>query len=261
MSLIPVLLAHAASVTAGALLGIAAAVVPARRAVRSAQLIAHLDDVTGLPNRRALFAHLAAARRHGEPVAIAMFDLDGFKQVNDAHGHAAGDDLLKVAAARLDDEPEPVRFVARLQGDEFVLVIDLSHATDIATALTAATRAWRNLTDKPAPVAGQQVWLAASVGVAVPRTGVTARELLHHADLALYAAKDAGGDRVVSHDPAQDEPLQHRPTDRARDRHRIAEPDEDHTGRHTARPTGQPTTGDRDWSPERADRTDPAEGR
>jgi len=188
----------------------------ARRALRAAHHDATHDDVTGLPNRRALLAHLAAARRDGEAVAVAMIDLDHFKTVNDTLGHDAGDQLLGEVADRLTERPAPVRFVARLQGDEFVLVIDDDGDTD--ATFTAAVDAWRAIAGTPAHLGAAFVSLSASVGVATPRLGVTARQLLHDADLAMYEAKRAGVG-VVRHLPGPDDiPVRHRPSPRHRDR-------------------------------------------
>jgi len=187
-----------------------------RRALRAARHDATHDDVTGLPNRRALLTHLAAARRDGEPVAVTMIDLDHFKTVNDTLGHDAGDHLLAQIADRLAERPAPVRFVARLQGDEFVLVID-DH-DDAAATFSVAVDAWRAIVTDPVHVGAAFVSMSASVGVATARLGVTTRQLLHDADLAMYEAKRAGGG-VLRYLPGPDEtPVRHRPNPRHRDR-------------------------------------------
>jgi len=120
-------------------------------------------------------------------------------------------------AARLAALPVPTRLAARLSGDEFALLID-DHTGD---ALVAAHQAWRAIADTPARLPdGKPVTLTASVGVAVCRVGVDPRLLLHHADLAMYAAKrDQGGVRLFTPEPhAGPEHLAARPGVRPRDR-------------------------------------------
>src|SRR5689334_4857032 len=120
-----------AGFAAGALAGVAItnAVIGARlsrsrRALSTAQHALAHDPLTCLPNRRAFLNHLDAALDSGTAVAVAMLDLDRFKTVNDQLGHRAGDELLRQVADRLRRLPAAVRLAARLQGDEFVLLID-----------------------------------------------------------------------------------------------------------------------------------------
>jgi len=188
-----------------------------RRALRAARHAAGHDETTGLANRRTLYRHLRTAARRQRRIAVAVLDLDGFKTVNDRHGHHAGDLVLAQVAARLAALPAPTLLAARLSGDEFALLID-DHTGD---ALVAAHQAWRTIADTPFRLPdGKPVGLTASVGVTVCRVGVDPRLLLHHADLAMYAAKrDQGGVRLFTPEPhAGPEHLAARPGVRPRDR-------------------------------------------
>lgn len=152
------------------------------------------DALTGLPNRHALQTALehavARARRTSRTVAVLFVDLDGFKGVNDLHGHAQGDRVLQEMARRLVARTRDMDTVARLGGDEFVVVMeDLDNgrrATTLATKLLAALA-------EPVVIDGQTSELSASIGISVcPDDGVDAAALVRHADAAMYAAKQAG---------------------------------------------------------------------
>ncbi|HMT44644.1 MAG TPA: diguanylate cyclase [Chakrabartia sp.] len=153
--------------------------------------LAHTDALTGLANRRAIMAALDEAeddlRTTGRVFGVALIDLDGFKVINDAHGHHAGDMILQTVAARLMDNQRPGELPGRLGGDEFIILFrDLSGADD------AALRAARYLVGLRGPthLDGQMLPVRASLGHAsAPLHGETARELLIVADRALYAAK------------------------------------------------------------------------
>jgi diguanylate cyclase (GGDEF)-like protein len=233
---IPVLLALAAGLIAGATLNVIALrraqhqSRTARRELRAAHrrerrlhhaldqahTRARSDDLTGLPNRRAFAEHLADIRRHDQPITVAMLDLNDFKTVNDTLGHDAGDELLVGVADRLADLPPPVRLAARLQGDEFVLVID----GDLGDGVRAALGALHAITDTPLAVANTHAVLTASAGVAAAHPDLSDAQLLHNADVAMYDAKRAGGG-VLSHTTASsNSQVQHRPGTRHRDRHR-----------------------------------------
>jgi len=152
---------------------------------------ARTDQLTGLANRRAL---LEMDPEHGPQVwSLALLDLDGFKDVNDTLGHAAGDELLRVVAQRL---PEVVRdgdAVVRLGGDEFAVVMP---GIDLATATAVAGRIVDSI-EQSVDISGTSVSVSASVGVAAaPEHGVTVAELLRAADVAMYASK--GTPRRVS---------------------------------------------------------------
>lgn len=174
------------------------------------------DPLTGLPNRRLLDLELqrslARARRRGERLAVMFIDVDGFKQVNDRAGHAAGDDLLRDIADRLRTALRAGDVVARWGGDEFVAIVESPgcrrHVAGLARSLLAAVRdlepRLRDPREASAPLstAGPGALpLGASIGVAMyPQDGREAEELLRVADAAMYRAKRAGGDALAFHD-------------------------------------------------------------
>ncbi|MBM2614139.1 bifunctional diguanylate cyclase/phosphodiesterase [Actinoplanes sp. LDG1-06] len=152
------------------------------------------DSLTGLANRTLLEQRLNA----GGSFHVAMIDLDDFKVVNDRLGHHVGDLLITATSSRLTEVVGDQGFVARLGGDEFTLVIP--ETADIDELL-------RQLTGKigsPYELAGHTVLTAASVGVTTSRPGDDPAELMRRADVAMYAAKSAGGDRWHWFDPAMD---------------------------------------------------------
>ncbi|HMR32610.1 MAG TPA: EAL domain-containing protein [Geminicoccus sp.] len=183
-----------------------------RRAEERIRHLAHHDGLTGLPNRLLfrdrLGQALAAARRAGEVVAVLGLDLDRFKEINDLHGHAAGDELLVQVSMRLGAELRQGDTLARLGGDEFAVIQPgLSHA-DAAPAL--AQRLIDTIAD-PFRLMGQQVQIGVSIGIAVyPGDGQDAETLLRNADLALYRAKADGRGMLCSFEPEMDARLQAR---------------------------------------------------
>ncbi len=161
--------------------------------------LAFYDALTGLPNR-VLFDDrveqtLIAAKRHGQRFALMFFDLDDFKDVNDRHGHAAGDELLRVVAHRLQAVARESDTVARHGGDEFVALQRFVRSSQDAMRLA---RRINETLRQPVAVDDLILAVSASIGVAIyPDHGTTARELLAHADAALYRAKHGGRDRAV----------------------------------------------------------------
>ena len=158
--------------------------------------LAHTDSLTGLANRVTLRDALADALAQGLTGALLMVDLDHFKAVNDSQGHSAGDELLKAVTHRLRNCVRQGDLVARLGGDEFAVL--LTRAADPDEASTLARRLVDSLA-LPFQVQGRHVRVGASVGITVwhdMKAGVD--ELLVQADLALYAAKGAGRDAVVT---------------------------------------------------------------
>lgn len=171
-------------------------------AVLQEQLLAAArhDALTGLPNRRlfeTLLDHeLAAVARGAQRVAVLFIDINGFKAINDQHGHEAGDDVLRIVAARLKAAVRQQDVVARLGGDEFTILCG-----DISTAAAAVDVATRLLSflETPITVAGQRRVIGASVGVAIaPEDGTTSLVLVRAADGAMYEAKRSGGLRRIA---------------------------------------------------------------
>jgi diguanylate cyclase (GGDEF)-like protein len=160
--------------------------------------VARTDELTGLPNRRAineqLPARLADARENGRPLSVAMIDLDRFKAYNDTHGHPAGDRLLKESAAGWRGQLREHDLLARYGGEEFLLVV---RESDEEGAMRVASAVQTGLRNMPTPIHGLDP-LTASIGIAFfPRHGQTLDEVLGHADRAMYQAKHDGRDRIV----------------------------------------------------------------
>jgi diguanylate cyclase (GGDEF)-like protein len=159
------------------------------------ELQATHDALTGLPNRSLVVDRLeraiAHARRGGTSCAVLFVDLDRFKDINDTFGHAAGDELLEAVAARLSRCVRDEDTVARLSGDEFVLL--LPHLSEPEFALDVARRILDAL-GTPVTVAGERMLVAGSIGVATyPADGTTPDALLESADAAMYRAKETPG--------------------------------------------------------------------
>ena len=160
------------------------------------------DALTGLPNRTLVMDRaeqmLARAERHSAGVAALFVDVDGFKQVNDNLGHAAGDHVLKTVADRLSEVVRDEDTVGRLGGDEFVVLLE---ATTVGASPEMVAERIVELLHQPIRLDdGAKTSVSASIGIALSR-GQTADELLSDADLALYAAKNAGRDRYVIFTP------------------------------------------------------------
>ncbi|MDC7120947.1 EAL domain-containing protein [Cellulomonas fimi] len=166
------------------------------------QLLSHQaqhDPLTGLGNRTRFTERLSAPDRRGTGErAVLMVDLDGFKTVNDDHGHHAGDDLLVQVARRLRRVVGGDDTLARLGGDEFAVVLEDTHESD---ARDVATRVVRAL-GEPFLVDGRTVRITSSVGVRLVDASVEPQATLRDADLALYAAKAAGKNQVRLFDPS-----------------------------------------------------------
>ncbi len=171
--------------------------VSAQRRVQAelARLALH-DPLTGLGNRtlltRAVDGALAALRDGGAPAALILLDLDGFKRINDSLGHAFGDDVLRAVADRLRACLRPHDVIARLGGDEFaVLIPDARIAGDVAQRICVAL-------GEPLHLTRSRTSLSASLGHVQLDPQETASTVLAAADLAMYAAKAAGRNRVLS---------------------------------------------------------------
>jgi diguanylate cyclase (GGDEF)-like protein/PAS domain S-box-containing protein len=162
--------------------------------------LAYHDSLTSLPNRAAFREQLEAAitdaGRAGRCLAVLFIDLDDFKLVNDGFGHAVGDELLVHCAERLRAACRRGDLVARQGGDEFlILVRDSEGGEDARRAAEAVAVSVRETLSRDFRVGGVSAYITPSIGVSLfPEDGTTADELLKKADIALYAAKDAGRD-------------------------------------------------------------------
>jgi diguanylate cyclase (GGDEF)-like protein len=159
-------------------------------------LLASTDELTGIANRRAFMSQLdreiAGAAEFGWPLAVAMFDVDHFKLVNDCYGHAVGDRVLQLIAARAASVVRGGDLVGRLGGEEFGILMPgatLEEAAHVAERLREAMETVAEL-DESLP------GVTISIGIAAREGQRSAKELLAAADVALYAAKDEGRNRV-----------------------------------------------------------------
>jgi diguanylate cyclase (GGDEF)-like protein len=163
------------------------------------------DELTGLPGRGILFDRLdhalATTTRRGAAIAVLFIDIDGFKRVNDAHGHAVGDAALTEVAHRLSLTLRANDTLARLSGDEFVIVCE-----DLAGTI-GQVHEWlhrlgeRILFELRRPATGQETTIdvSVSIGAAITRAACSPQQLTAQADHAMYAAKRSGGARLVIH--------------------------------------------------------------
>ena len=190
-------------------------ITPRKAAENRAVFLSLHDELTGLPNRRALSDRLKnllrAAEQSGLAAVIAGVDLDGFKSVNDSYGHAAGDTLLKQVAQRLEACRRPDDLVFRTGGDEFVLVLT-GFVPDSAQSM--AEQICSNIIaelSREYIIDTNKVTIGASIGLALyPQHSDGSDNLARLADLALYAAKSQGKGRVITFEPKMDTDAQHR---------------------------------------------------
>jgi len=167
---------------------------------RRLRYLAEHDPLTQLPNRAVFLDRLCTginrARRHGWHMALLYIDLDEFKPVNDSLGHAAGDDALRVAAARLALAVRDTDTVARFGGDEFTAILEDVRSPNDAMEVAVKMRA---LLAAPFVAAGKHLRLTASVGISLcPQHGTEASELLSYAEQAMYTAKGRGGTKIYA---------------------------------------------------------------
>lgn len=163
---------------------------------------ARTDGLTGIRNRRAIEGRLAdeveRSSRYGNPCTLLHLDLDHFKQVNDSHGHPAGDELLRQTATTLSAFVRNVDLVGRWGGEEFVVVLP---ETDGDGAAVVAERVRQRIHELVPPFAQGPGEVSASIGVAELQRGETLGELVARVDAALYRAKEGGRNRVVLDQP------------------------------------------------------------
>lgn len=166
--------------------------------LRFEQILTHQaqhDDLTGLPNRRAvkerLRGWLAMAGERGGELAVVFVDLDQFKVINDALGHAVGDNVIRAVAERLAEAVGPGVTLGRFGGDEFMLVADADVVDRVVASVHRAVA-------EPIEVVGTTQFLSASIGIAIgPRDGTDPDTLIRSADAAMYEAKRQGRNRAV----------------------------------------------------------------
>jgi len=165
-----------------------------RNALSTISLQARYDSLTELPNRdfaiQQLSEQINKSRQKGEPFCLLFIDLDHFKEVNDSLGHHVGDEMLKIVSKRLTNSVREEDIVARLGGDEFIVI--LKNCTDPMAAERCASNILKNLMN-PINLRNQRLLTSGSIGIAVyPNDGEDSASLLQAADMAMYAAKNAG---------------------------------------------------------------------
>jgi diguanylate cyclase len=183
-----------------------------RAADRRIHHLAHFDTLTGLPNRVAfldrLEVELAQARLKQEKVSLLSVDLDRFKEVNDVFGHGFGDRVLAELGRRVRQHFDDNHFIARLGGDELVAIHSSLHNPE--GALVFAERLMSEICGEM-QLDGNNVLIGASIGIAVfPDHGATAEDLMANADLAMYRAKQAIGNKVCFFERAMDDQVRQR---------------------------------------------------
>lgn len=177
-----------------------------KRAEENLEKIALYDSLTGLPNRVLLSDRLrkamSQAQRRKKSLGVAFMDLDGFKAVNDAHGHSVGDQLLIALAERMSMALREGDTLARLGGDEFIVLIgDLDGIKDTESVLSRLLKA----ASAPITISGNKMQTSASIGLTLyPEDDVDAEQLVRHADQAMYIAKQSGKNQCHVFDVEQD---------------------------------------------------------
>lgn len=192
-------------------------VTEAKRAEAEIERLAYHDALTGLPNR-ALFLDrleqtLAASRRNRRYGAVLFVDLDHFKQINDVHGHAMGDAVLREIAHRVQYHLRQEDTVARLGGDEFVVLLpELASTLDDAGAMAlSVAEKLRSAIGSPVVVGEQAFVTSASIGITLfPKVGEDVDDLMREADTAMYRAKERGRNALVYFEPAMQEAVSQR---------------------------------------------------
>lgn len=166
--------------------------------------LASHDSLTGLPNRRVFLDRMEHAllhvRRDGGQMALLFIDLDHFKEINDRLGHAAGDELLRIVAQRMCRAVREADTVARIGGDEFLILLDATSA-DVVVDLVA--QKLLDVLAPPVPYGDEMLRIEASIGIGCyPQDGATVTEVIAAADRAMYRAKEEGRNRYCFADTA-----------------------------------------------------------
>jgi len=178
----------------GGIVGVHADITTLKAVEERVRHLANHDPLTGLPNRRLLMDRMmqafSNARRHEDQVAIMVIDLDDFKRINDVHGHKVGDRVLQVISGRLRTTVRQADTVARMGGDEFVIILPELHKRDAAARIAEKVQF---AAARPINIDGVSFQVRASIGLAVfPHDGEDVEALLKCADVAMYRAKDEG---------------------------------------------------------------------
>jgi diguanylate cyclase (GGDEF)-like protein len=151
---------------------------------------ANEDPLTGLANRRYLLQRMEAVLKADKPISVLFLDLDGFKPINDEHGHEMGDEALKVVAERFGACVRDSDVLSRIGGDEFVMMFN---GLDDLKVLESRAKRVLELVNEPIWINDTRLKMGASIGISVaPKDGKTPEELLGTADEAMYAAKQGG---------------------------------------------------------------------
>jgi len=209
----------------GAALVTAFDVTDRKRADEQIKSLAYHDALTGLPNRLLLYDRLglavAQAHRAGHKLAVLFLDLDRFKLINDSLGHGLGDRVLQTAAARLQTAVREGDTVARVGGDEFILILPgVERPLELARVAEKICEALR----EPFALDSQELFVTPSMGISLyPDDGEDAETLIKHADAAMYRAKDQGRNRYQLYTPSMNEGATERLARENRLRHALRE--------------------------------------
>lgn len=158
---------------------------------------AHHDSLTSLPNRRSFEEHFSAVitDQNNVEFAILFCDLDGFKSVNDTYGHDVGDTVLRICATRMDNCIKPNDYLARMGGDEFAVLVNL---TNFDHNIGILAKRFLVTISEPILANDIRIQLGVSIGISFyPKDGTTFSQLLNHADVAMYQAKHAGKGKIL----------------------------------------------------------------
>lgn len=183
-----------------------------RRTRTHLRTLAYYDSLTGLPNRlffqERLRDSLLDSKGHSRSLAVLFFDLDRFKDINDTLGHAMGDRFLQMVARRLKHAVGESGVVARMGGDEFIV---LAHECENAHQASALAERLLRAIEEPYRLEGYEQFITSSAGVALyPDSGRDDQALIKNADIAMYRAKDSGGNRYFVYEESLEAPLQTR---------------------------------------------------
>jgi diguanylate cyclase (GGDEF)-like protein len=196
----------ASALGVGLLVALVVAYLTMRAGIEKEHLATH-DTLTGLPNRMLLLDRLAQAlaqaRRDKTLIGVLFIDLDRFKVINDTLGHAAGDELIRAMAGRLRNAVRDTDVVARLSGDEFIVLVQKASRTE--HVLQVVEKIMDTL-QQPYAIAGREIFTTCSLGVSFyPHDGHQPHDLLKHADAAMYHAKEEGRNRFRLFDASMHE--------------------------------------------------------